>query len=180
MKKKSSVKIVLCGIFAAFTAICAMISIPFGPVPMNLAHVAIFIAAWIIGPVWAGVSQLIYILIGIIGLPVFSNFSAGVGHILGPTGGYILMYPLVAYTSGILFNVKKVKGAKSIILGIVVGWIIEYLGGTLYYSVVTGVAIWGALMVCVFPFVLGDICKSVAVVFICKKIKSQRLLTKDQ
>ena len=110
MKNRSSVKIVLCGIFAAFTAICAMISIPFGPVPMNLVHIAIFISAWILGPVWAAASQIIYIVLGIIGLPVFSNFSAGVGHILGPTGGYILAYPLVAYLAGIVFNNKKIKG----------------------------------------------------------------------
>ena len=178
MKKKSSVKIVLCGIFAAFTAICAMISIPFGPVPMNLAHIAIFVSAWILGPMWAAISQLIYIVLGMIGLPVFSNFSAGLGHILGPTGGYILAYPLVAYISGHVFNYKKIKGIRSIILGVVLGWVVEYLTGTIYYSAVTGVTMWASVVVCVLPFVIGDICKSVAIVFICMKIKSQTLLTK--
>lgn len=178
MKRKSSVKIVLCGIFAAFTAICAMISIPFGPVPINLAHIAIFVSAWILGPVWAATSQIIYIVLGMIGLPVFSNFSAGVGHILGPTGGYILAYPLVAYIAGVVFNIKKIKGIKNIILGVAIGWIIEYLVGTLYYSQITGVSMWAAASVCVLPFLLGDICKSIAVFFICKKIKAQRLLTK--
>ena len=177
MKKRSSVKIVLCGIFAAFTAICAMISIPFGPVPMNLAHVAIFISAWILGPVWAAASQLIYILLGMIGLPVFSNLSAGVGHILGPTGGYILAYPLVAYVAGIIFNNKKIKGGKGIVLGLFIAWMVEYVAGTAYYSAVTGVSMWAAVLICVIPFVIGDICKSVAVFFICKKIKSQRILT---
>ena len=177
MKRKSSVKIVLCGIFAAFTAICAMISIPFGLVPMNLAHVAIFISAWILGPVWAAASQIIYVVIGMIGLPVFSNFSAGVGHILGPTGGYILAYPLVAYAAGLVFNSKKIKGGKGIVLGLILGWVIEYVVGTLYYSVVTSVSVWAATVVCVLPFIIGDVCKSVAVFFICKKIKLQRLLT---
>ena len=178
MKKKSSVKIVLCGVFAAFTAICAMISIPFGPVPMNLAHVAIFVSAWIMGPVWAACGQIIYILLGIVGLPVFSNFSAGVGHILGPTGGYILAYPLVAYVAGMVFNNKKIKGSKAIVLGLLLGWLVEYVVGTMYYSAVTSVSIWAAVTVCVLPFVVGDICKSIAVFFICKKIKSQRILTK--
>ena len=90
MKKNASVKIVLCGIFAAFTCICAMISIPFGPVPINMAHLAIFISSWVLGPVLGAVSQLVYIFLGIVGLPVFSNFTAGIGHILGPTGGYII------------------------------------------------------------------------------------------
>lgn len=177
MKKKSSVKIVLCGIFAAFTAICAMISIPFGPVPMNLAHVAIFLSAWVLGPVWAAGSQVIYILLGMLGLPVFSSFATGVGHILGPTGGYILAYPLVAYAAGLVFNSKKIKGSKGIVLGLILGWVIEYVVGTLYYSVVTSVSVWAATAVCVFPFIIGDVCKSVAVFFICKKIKLQRLLT---
>lgn len=175
MKKNTSVKIVLCGIFAAFTAICALISIPFGPIPINLAHVAIFISAWILGPVWGAVSQIIYMLLGTIGLPVFSGFSAGVGHILGPTGGFIIAYPIVAYIAGIIFNIKKIKGVKSIILGLLAGWFIEYFIGTLYYCVVTEVTLWAAVVVCVIPFILGDICKSVAIALICKKIKSQRL-----
>lgn len=175
MKKKSSVKIVLCGIFAAFTAICAMISIPFGPVPMNLAHIAIFISAWLLGSVWAAASQIIYIMLGIMGLPVFSNWSAGIGHILGPTGGYILAYPLVAYCAGMIFNIKKIKGTKSIVLGIAIGWLIEYLVGTVYYSLITGVTLWAAVVVCVAPFVIGDVCKSIAVIFICREIKSQRI-----
>ena len=96
MKKKSSVKIVLCGIFVAFTCICAMISIPFGPVPINMAHIAIFISAWILGPSLSFATKLVYSFVGVLGVPVFSNFSAGLGHILGPTGGFIMAYPLVA------------------------------------------------------------------------------------
>ena len=69
-----------------------------------------------------------------------------------------------------MFVDKKLKGVKNIVLGVSIGWIIEYLGGTIYYSEVAGVTMWAALMVCVLPFILGDICKSVAVVFICKKI----------
>ena len=117
MKRNASVKIVLCGIFVAFTCICAMISIPFGPVPINMVHIAIFISAWVLGPYLAFVTQLVYIFIGILGIPVFSNFSAGLGHILGPTGGFIMAYPLVAWLSGMIFKVKKLRGTFAIVLG---------------------------------------------------------------
>ena len=179
MKKNASKKIVLCGAFTAFTAICALIAIPFGPVPINLAHLAIFISAWILGAEWAAVSQLIYIVLGVIGLPVFSGFSSGLGHILGPTGGFILAYPLVAYIAGKIFKSKKIKGTKSILLGLLIGWLVEYILGTMYYCFVTGVTVWAALLVCVVPFIVGDICKSVSLFFVMRKIKIEMILTKQ-
>ena len=77
MRRNISAKIALCGIFAALTSVCAMISIPFGAVPINMAHIAIFLSAWFLTPGLSFVSQLIYILLGLVGLPVFSGFSAG-------------------------------------------------------------------------------------------------------
>lgn len=171
MTRSASVKIVLCGIFAAFTCICAMISIPFGPVPINMAHIAIFISAWVLGPSLAFVTQLVYIAIGILGVPVFSNFSAGLGHILGPTGGFIMAYPLVAWLSGMIFNIKKLRGTVGIILGMLIGWLIEYGMGTAYYSYAATVAPVVALSVCVVPFIFGDICKSVVIFILCKRLK---------
>lgn len=171
MRKSASVKIVLCGIFVAFTCICAMISIPFGPVPINMVHIAIFISAWVLGPYLAFVTQLIYIFIGILGVPVFSNFLAGLGHILGPTGGFIMAYPVVALLSGMIFKVKKLRGTVGIILGMFIGWIVEYGMGTVYYSYVTTVSPVVALSVCVVPFIFGDICKSILIFTLCKRLK---------
>ena len=175
MKRSASIKIVLCGIFAAFTCICAMISIPFGVVPINMAHIAIFISAWILGPSLALVSQFVYIFLGILGLPVFSGFTAGVGHILGPTGGFIIAYPLVAWISAILFKSNKFKGLVGIIIGVCIGWLLEYFIGTVYYCFVTSTSLFAALTVCVVPFVFGDICKTVIVVIMFKKFKVIKL-----
>ena len=175
MKRNASVKIVLCGIFVAFTCICAMISIPFGPVPINMAHIAIFISAWILGPSLAFFAQLVYIFVGVLGVPVFSNFSAGLGHILGPTGGFIMAYPLVAWLSGMIFKVKKLRGTFAIVLGMLIGWLMEYGIGTVYYCYVTSVGPIAALSVCVVPFIIGDICKSLLIFILCKRLKIQGL-----
>ena len=175
MKRNASVKIVLCGIFVAFTCICAMISIPFGPVPINMAHIAIFISAWILGPSLAFLAQLVYIFVGVLGVPVFSNFSAGLGHILGPTGGFIMAYPLVAWVCGMIFKIKKLRGTVGIILGLIIGWILEYFIGTVYYCRVTGVRVIAALSVCVVPFIIGDICKSLLIFILCKRLKIKGL-----
>ena len=155
-------KIVLCGIFAALTGVGAMISVPIGQVPINMVHIAIFLSAMIIGPKLAMVSQIVYILMGMVGLPVFSGFAAGLGHILGPTGGFIWSYPIVAFVSAYLFRVKKMKPLVKVAVGILNGWIITYVVGTVYYCVITDLSVNAALVICIVPFLLGDICKSVA------------------
>ena len=177
MRRSISVKIALCGIFTALTSICAMISIPFGPVPINMAHIAIFLSAWFLTPGLSFLSQLMYILLGMVGVPIFSGFSAGLGHILGPTGGFIIAYPVVACLSSCIFRIKKIKGAVRIVVGLLIGWLVEYLFGTAYYSVITSTPPVVALTVCVVPFIIGDICKSLAIYITCRKIKAKSLLT---
>lgn len=177
MRRNISAKIALCGIFAALTSVCAMISIPFGPVPINMAHIAIFLSAWFLIPGLSFVSQLIYILLGLVGLPVFSGFSAGLGHVLGPTGGFVIAYPVVACLASYIFKIKKIKSAVRIALGLLIGWLVEYLLGTVYYSVITTTPPEIAVTVCVVPFILGDVCKSLVIYITCKKIKAQSILT---
>ena len=83
----------------------------------------------------------------------------------------------MAFFSGLIFKISKINNVISIVLGIIVGWIIEYSVGTAYYCHVTLAPLVSALFICVIPFIIGDICKSIAVVVICKKIKVQRILT---
>lgn len=171
MKRSISVKIVLCGIFAALTCIFAMISIPFGPVPINMAHIAIFLSAAFLGPYLGFLSQIIYILIGLIGLPVFSNFTGGLSHLIGPTGGFIMAYPIVAYVSGALFQKLLSKSTYKLIIVIYIGWFIEYVMGVSYYSYIMDTPLYLALSVCVAPFILGDLCKSIACIILIKKLQ---------
>ena len=100
-------KITLCALFAALTAILSQISIPlpFTPVPINLAMVSVFMAGALLGAKRGAISQVVYVIIGIIGVPVFASFTAGIGIVVGPTGGYIAGYIVAAIIVGII--VKK-------------------------------------------------------------------------
>lgn len=86
-------------LMAALIALCAWISVPLGPVPFTMQTFGIFAALGLLGGRRGTLAFLIYLLLGIVGLPVFSGFSAGAGVLFGATGGYLLGY-LAAYTGG--------------------------------------------------------------------------------
>ena len=147
----------LIALFAALMCILAPISIPVGSVPITLANLVVFLSVLLLGTKDGTLSCLVYILIGVLGLPVFSNFASGLGVLLGPTGGYIFGYILTCLVSGIF--VEKCKNRKIKIIGLVLGLVISYLVGTLWYSYITKMDFFVSLLVCVVPFVIIDIVK---------------------
>jgi len=84
-------------LFAALTAVGSQLSIPFGAVPVTLQMFFVFLAGYMLKPLDAFISMLLYLVLGAIGMPVFANFSAGFMHLVGPTSGYIWSFPLAAY-----------------------------------------------------------------------------------
>ena len=154
-------KVILCGLFAAILCVLAIITIPIGQIPITLALLGVFLTAAILPPVSATVSTLVYILIGLVGVPVFSSFGAGVGVLLGATGGYLMAYPLMALAvSGLI---KLFKGRwYGYWLGIVIALLLCYGLGTLWFTKVTGTGFMAALAICVFPFIPFDLAKAVA------------------
>ncbi len=93
---KSTVKpVILAGLLTALTAIGAFLKIPFYPVPFTLQTLFTGLAGLVLLPRWAVLSQIVYLLIGLIGLPVFAN-GGGPGYVLQPTFGYLLMLPVSA------------------------------------------------------------------------------------
>ena len=87
---------VLSALFAALLAVCAWISLPLGAIHFTLQTFGIFLALLILGGKWGCVSILVYIALGAMGLPVFSGFQGGIGVLLGPTGGCIFGFMLIA------------------------------------------------------------------------------------
>ena len=107
--KRKTLDIVYCGIFATITAILAQISIPLpGGVPLTLQTFAVSLAGILLGSKKGFISILVYVLMGAIGLPVFSGFSAGIGAIVGATGGFILSFPI--NSSAIIFASSSERG----------------------------------------------------------------------
>ena len=164
---------VLISLFTAIIAVCSFITVP-AAVPFTLQTLGIFTALSVLGGKRGTVCTVLYILLGILGIPVFSGFSAGLGHLLGATGGYIigfiflsLTYLIITAVFGNKFTVKAV--------GLVSGLLICYLFGTLWYMAVylktlTTDAFISTLSVCVLPFIIPDLIKIALALYIDRKI----------
>lgn len=158
MDRKKIFNMVLISFFAALTAVLSQISIPVGPIPINLALFGVYVTGGVLGWKKGVISVLVYMLLGIVGLPVFSNFGAGIGKLLGPTGGYIIGYVAAALIIG-AFADKL--GGKVWVLGFaaVLGTLACYAFGTAWYVYSANVTWIAALSACVFPFIAGDVIK---------------------
>lgn len=159
--KISTKEIILCGLFASITGILSQISIPipFTTVPLTMQVFAVLICGMILGPKLGFISQIIYIIIGAIGIPVYSQMSAGIGIMLGPTGGFIISFPIVASLVGYFSKAYKTK--TMIVLGMLLAILISYIIGTLQFCAVTQLNFVEGLMACVIPFIGIDILKIV-------------------
>ena len=93
-------EVAICGMFAALTAASAQIAIPIGPVPFTLQVLAVILTGFLLGPYLGFWAQLIYLLVGALGLPVFAGLRGGMAHLYGPTGGYLVAFPISALVVG--------------------------------------------------------------------------------
>ena len=154
-------EIILVGIFAAITGICAQIAFqsPFSPVSITLQTFAVFLSATVLGSKCGAFSQIIYLLIGAIGIPVFSNFNGGIGIILGRSGGYLISFPIIAFIIGYVIERKRNLSVVSLIALMFLGLIICYTIGTAQLAILMKLTFIKALTFGVFPFIPFDIIK---------------------
>ena len=160
-------------LFAALTSVLSQISIPlpFTPVPLNLATLSVLLAGAILGNKGGAISQFVYTIIGAIGLPVFANFSAGVGILVGPTGGYIIGYIVAAFVVGTILD-KSYHSLFSYILSMSLGIITCYTLGTIWFMYITNNNLITSLAMCVIPFIPGDIIKIILGAMLAKRLKN--------
>jgi biotin transport system substrate-specific component len=142
-----------------------------GGVPISLATFAVMLAGVLLGGSLGAISQLIYVLLGAVGLPVFAGWTGGLGNILGMTGGYIIGYIPCAWLTGLIYkkfggNAKRSVKIIFMVLGMVAGTIALYVIGTAWFMFVTGMNLNASLAACVIPFIPGDFIKIAAVVLI--------------
>lgn len=163
---------------AAMTAVLCIlgpwaISIPVSPVPISLCSMGIYFVLYVLGLKCGTISVLLYILLGVAGLPVFTNFGGGIGKLLGPTGGYIIGYLFLALLCG--FFLKKYPSKLPLhILGFVLGTAVLYLFGTLWLQYQLHMTFPAALMAGVIPYIPGDVVKLLIALSLALPIK-QRL-----
>ncbi|RDI71650.1 biotin transporter BioY [Halopelagius longus] len=148
-------------LFAAVTSATAPVDLvhPLVPnVPITLQTLWVFLAGVVLGPLWAGVSFVLYAVGGAIGLPVFAGGSSGLGVILGPTGGFIVSYPVAASVVGLVAHGTGNLSAPGdiplprVVAAMVAGSAVIYAIGTVGFSVVQGIGLLAAVSAVVVPF----------------------------
>ena len=158
------------GIFTAIIAALSQLSIPtpYG-VPMTLQSFAIPLAGVVLGAKKGTVSTLIYVLLGLIGVPVFSGFSSGLGVVVGITGGFVFSFPLLALTAG--FGESK-NNIVWLVLMLITGATINFLCGMYWFSLIMSCDLKTSLAACVLPFIPTTIIKIALVVLLGRQIKN--------
>ncbi|MCL2036065.1 MAG: biotin transporter BioY [Oscillospiraceae bacterium] len=171
-EKKSTVReICYIAVFAAIITACAQLKIPLpGGVPITMQTFAIPLAGVVLGLRNGTIASLVYVLLGAIGVPVFAGFTGGMGIVFGPTGGFILTFPLMALTAGIG---AKYKGGNTLWLTmwLILGAVVNFTGGLLMYAFITEHNLTISFTRTVAPFIPGAIIKILLVVSYGKMIR---------
>lgn len=160
---------VFTALFAAIICIMAPFSLNVGLIPISLGTFAIYLAGGFLGGKKGMAAVGVYILLGAIGLPVFTGFSGGFAKLLGVTGGYIIGFVPLVLITGIFAE----KNKALLPLGMVLGTLACYAFGTVWFMALTKSELVPALMSCVVPFLIGDAVKIAAASAICIPLKSR-------
>jgi biotin transport system substrate-specific component len=184
IKRKNTIyQYLLCAFFAALTAVLSqiMVPLPFTPVPINLAYLAVLLCGSVLGAKNGAIAMFVYILLGAAGAPVFAGLQSGLGYMAGPTGGYIIGYLPMAVVMGLLTGRSMARGIdkgaeagiesagdrgkktlKSIGLTIAKGvpaLAVGYAFGTVWFMISMERGLLESLLMCVVPFIPGDMLK---------------------
>ena len=156
-------------IMAAVICILGPLSIPIGLIPVSLTPFTVFVSVYILGQKSGTISCFIYLLIGLIGVPVFSGFEGGPGKLFGPTGGFLIAFLAMAWIAGAFYD--KTNKIWLQILGSILALLVCYLLGTAWLAWQANIQILKAIQVAVIPFVIFDIAKVFVAVFLGKAVK---------
>lgn len=166
--------IVLIGLMTAVTCVLGPLSVPlpFSPVPISLTNLAIYFTIYVIGMKRGTMSYLIYLLIGFIGVPVFSAFTSGPGKLLGATGGYLIGFIFMALICGFFIDRWPAKLYLHF-TGMVIGTAVCYLFGTIWLAYQAGMSFSAAALAGVIPFIPGDLVKILLAVLVGPQIRKR-------
>ena len=187
MKNKSVLKISFIALFAAIICVGCFIRIPLGVIPIVLQNALCILCAVLLGGVIAGAPAALFLLAGLIGLPVYSGGSGGIAVWLGPTGGFLIGYFLGAVAAGFIAGKPSVsekkltlKVAIRVSVAVVAGLVILYIPGVIrfsYWATAAGkvpadkTALAYTMGACVIPYIPGDILKAVIAIPVALKLR---------
>lgn len=137
------------------------IPLPFTPVPVAPIVAVIYLSAFVLDWKYSAVSVMVYLLLGTIGLPVFSGGGAGIAKLAGPTGGYLIGFVFTAVICGYI-NGRFDGKIYMYVIGMCIGLSVAYIFGTIWFMYQQGMGLWQSLTLCVIPFLIGDAVKIIA------------------
>ena len=172
--KNKTKDLVFIALFAVLIVVCSWISIP-SVVPFTMQTFAVYLTLNYLGAKRGTISIFIYLCLGLIGVPVFSNFNSGIGALFGVTGGYMLGWLLSGL---VMWLLEKLLGTKiwAQAISMLAGLIVCYIAGTAWFMVVyarnTGpIGLWSALLWCVIPFIIPDLLKLGLALWLSQRLK---------
>ena len=165
-------EITLIGLMAAVTCIAGPLSLalPFSPVPISLTNLAIYFSVYILGMRRGTISYLVYLLLGLVGLPVFSAFTSGPAKLFGPTGGYLIGFIFMALICGYCIDRWNGQIIMSLV-GMAAGTAVTYIFGTVWLAYQADLSFGKALAVGVYPFIAGDIAKMALTLLVAPQVR---------
>ena len=160
-------------LFAVLMAVCSWISVPTA-VPFTMQTFAVFLAFCLLGGRRAALAILVYLLMGAVGLPVFSNFTGGLGCLLNVTGGYLVGFLLCALLMWLMETLLG-RGIRAKIASMAVGLLACYAFGTAWFMVVyarttAAIGVGAALLMCVVPYIIPDLVKLSLALLLSKRL----------
>jgi biotin transport system substrate-specific component len=174
MKAKNTLRgMIYAAMLGALTALGAYLIIPMSPVPLTLQTFFVFLAGALLGGPQAAMSQIVYVILGLIGLPVFAGGKAGLGTLLGPTGGYLIGFVVAALIMGFIVDFKKKTEIFWLLFAMIIGLAVIYTLGVLQLSFVANMPVQKAIAVGAVPFILGDITKLFAAAILASKVRDK-------
>lgn len=161
-------------LFVLLTAAGAHLAVPvpWTPVPMTLQPLFVLLSGLVLGPSAGAASMAAYVLLGVSGAPVFAAIPAGPAALVGPTGGFILAFPLASGLCGWLAGPRH-AGAPRILFGLVAGLLVIYLAGAAQLSLLTGSPPMAVFRSAVLPFALGDSIELLVAMAIALRLRSR-------
>ena len=164
-------QMVLIALMTAVTCVLGPLSIPlpFSPVPISLTNFAIFLAIFVLGMKNGTISFIIYLLLGAVGVPVFSSFRGGLQVLAGPTGGYLIGFIFLALIMGFALEHFDRKLVPTII-GMIIGMAVCYAFGTVWLAKLLSLSFKEGLMMGVIPYLAGDAAKIIIAAIVGPKL----------
>jgi biotin transport system substrate-specific component len=172
--KLSTRDLIITALFTSLTAVGGFISIPLGPVPVTLQTIFVVLSGLILGAKLGALSQITYVILGLIGVPIFSGGTGGLTSVVSPTFGFLIAFIIAAYVIGKL--TENNKSLSRIIYSVILGSLIIYAIGVPYFYLIftsflgKDINFYAALKYACIPFIPGDIIKATISIILAKQL----------